>query len=77
MTPAVVVAIAAVIIAAISFAASQREFRRRAKTDYVASLERRIEECEQDRDELHKKLGELEDENVKLLRRIVRLEGPS
>lgn len=77
MTPPVIVAIAALVIAALSFVASQREFKRRAKTDYVVGLEKRIEECEDDRTQLHKKLDDLEEENVRLLRRIVRLEGPS
>lgn len=65
----------AIAIAALTFAASQREVRRRAKVDYVTSLEGRVEDCEKARGELQRRVRDLEDENVNLLRRVMGLEA--
>lgn len=65
----------AIAVAIATFVASQREFGRRAKVDYVAGLEERIEECEKDRKDLRVKLQQLRDENVDLMRRVVRVEN--
>lgn len=68
------VAVAAIVLSALTFIASQRELGRRGRATYlaelekkVAELERRIETCEADRQELH-------EENFRLMRRVTRLE---
>lgn len=67
----------ALILALATFIAGQLEVRRRAKVDYVAELERRIETCERDRERMHRKsddqdrqIATLKDENYDLLRRL-------
>lgn len=66
---------AAILIALGTFIASQREFGRRAKVDYVAGLEKRIKECEDDRKVLHDKCDELEGENLRLMRIVVAMKN--
>lgn len=67
----------AIAISIATFAAAQRESRRRAKVDYVNGLEERISECERDRTDLRTQVKQYRDENLDLLRRVMRLEGPT
>lgn len=53
------VSIAAIVLSALTFAAGQREFARRAKVDYVAGLERRLDDCERDRESFRAEIDEL------------------
>lgn len=73
---------AALLIALGTFVASQREFRRRAKVDYVSGLETRILDVERQNASLASRVSECErdraalrDENFDLMRRLTRLEG--
>lgn len=72
---------AAILIALATFIAGQREFRRRAKVDYVSDLEKRIADLEADNKSLDERIEdcerdrrELRVENFKLMRRVVTLE---
>lgn len=67
-------AVMAVATSVLTFLAGQREVARRAKVDYVAGLEHRIEECEVDRDRLQKDLHDQRDLNLDLMLRVRRLE---
>jgi hypothetical protein len=53
----------------------QLEVRRRAKVDYVAQLEHRIETCEHERAKLREDVKELRERELDLMRRVYRLEG--
>lgn len=64
----------AVVVSVLAFLASQREVRRMAKVDYVKALETRIADCEEHREELRQEVRKLRNENIDLLRRVVRLE---
>ncbi len=77
------IALAALFVAVATFVLAQRDSRKHARTDYVSQLEQRIGDCERDRENLRKEMttlrrrvGELRDENVDLMRRLVRLEQP-
>lgn len=59
---------AALAVAVATFALGMREFRR-------GDLVRRINECETDRVDLRRQLRDLRDENIELMRRVMRLEN--
>lgn len=67
-------AVLAVATSVLTFLAGQREVARRAKLDYVASLEHRIEECEADRTRLQKDVHDQRELNLDLMKRVFRLE---
>ena len=54
-----------------------RSLSRSASADWVDQLEKRIEECERDRAELHRQVADLRDREIYLLRQVVRLGGSS
>ncbi len=76
------VAIAAIVLSALTFIASQHDARRRGQVAYLADLERRFAEqakqlselqarvdtCENDRQKLH-------DDNFRLMQRVLKLEN--
>lgn len=71
----------AIAIAIATFVASQREFGRRAKVDYVDGLEKRIEDLEEQNgtlleriEDCEKDRRDLKAENFKLMRRVLTLE---
>lgn len=81
---ATVVPTVAILIAIATFIASQREFGRRAKVDYVAGLEKRIEDLEGENKSLDERVEACEkdrrtlrDENYRLMSRIIALEKPA
>lgn len=74
MTVAVWLPIFSLGISLFTFVAGQREVSRRAKVDYVAELEHRIEECEADRTRLQRDVHDMREEHLDLMRRMFRLE---
>lgn len=68
------VAAAALLLAAASFVMGQIAVARRAKTDYVDELEKRVALCEKDRSDLRADFARLERSNKRLQERIDVLE---
>lgn len=64
----------ALFISAATFVFSLFEMRRRARVDYVGELEHRIQECEDDRNELRRKVDQLTRQNFNLMQRVLKLE---
>lgn len=52
-----------------------RSLSRSASADWVDQLEKRIEECERDRMELHRQVGALRDREIYLMRQLVQLKN--
>ena len=75
MEPASVIALVAVSLSALTFIATQFGSRRTATASYVSTLERRIEALELDLERCQERNGVLHDENVSLMRKLLRNGG--
>jgi hypothetical protein len=80
--PVVWVAIGALAVSLATFVGQLRDSGRRDRAEYLDQLEERVASCERDRTALHKdvvqlrnSLSELRDENIALMRRLVKHEG--
>lgn len=69
------IALAALLLSALTFVSTQFGSRRTATASYVAQLERRVEDLEKDLVEERERSRGLVAENIELLRRLARLDN--
>jgi hypothetical protein len=75
MTATEVIALVAIGLSALTFIATQFGSRRTATASYVSSLEKRVEVLESDLERCQERNLVLHDENVSLMRKLLRNGG--
>lgn len=75
MEPASVIALVAVSLSALTFIATQFGSRRTATASYVSTLEKRVETLEDNLERCQERNAVLHEENVSLMRKLLRNGG--
>lgn len=70
MDSTAIIAIAAIVLSLLTFIATQVGARRASTEGYVTALERRVAASEKDISDCQRRNKELEEENVRLMRRV-------
>lgn len=71
MDPTVLIALTALLLAALTFIATQFGNKRTATASYVTELEKRVEKLEAESARKDVRIAELETENLRLMRKLL------